>query len=195
MERDIVYEEWDNVYPPLEDTLLLAKNIDVRPGDKVLEIGCGTGYVSIAAAMMGGIVEGVDINAAAVSLSSLNAKKNGVKNARFHIGDMFENVDGPFDVIIFNPPYLPSERMDTDIYDKCWDGGEDGREVTDRFLDGLRGNIKEGGSIFLLQSSFCDPERTMERLCSLGFSSKVIAKEKLFFEELFVIRSTYMAPR
>jgi len=189
MATDITIEEWDNVYPVLEDTLLLAENIEIHSGDKVLEIGCGTGYVSITAALAGAEVEGVDINPDAVELSTKNAMLNGV-SARFFLSDIFEDVSGSYDVIMFNPPYLPSEDFEGDTFDKCWDGGNDGREATDRFLDGVCEHLNPDGRIYLLQSSLSGHETTISRLGGMGMSVEVVAEKRLFFEQLFVIRAS-----
>jgi len=187
MVHNISIEERSTVYPVLEDTLLLADSINVRKGDRVLEVGCGTGYVSIRAALMGGKVVGVDINPDAVRLSRENASLNGIDWIDFHESDMFENVDGLFDVIMFNPPYLPSEEFQSGDYDACWDGGKGGRGVSDRFIDGLDGHLGQGGVVYLLQSTLCDPELSIRRLGGIGLEAKIVGSKKLFFEELVVI--------
>jgi len=189
MRTNISIVEMANVYPVSADTLLLADNIEVRTGEKVLEVGCGTGYISIIAAMDGGDVEGIDINPAAIELSERNARKNNLPNIRFHLSDLFEKVATRYDVIIFNPPYLPSEEFETNTFDKCWDGGEGGREVTERFLDRVLEHLNPHGRVYLLQSSISGHERSLERLRDMGMVTKVIASKRLFFEELFVIRA------
>ena len=122
------------VYEPAEDSILLLKNlIDVRDKE-VLEIGVGTGLISIACAKRGAKrVVGVDINPYAVKLAKENAKLNNV-NITFFESDLFENVEGEFDVILFNPPYLPTSEDDKiDSYlNYAFDGGENGREILDR---------------------------------------------------------------
>ncbi|HPR42451.1 MAG TPA: methyltransferase [Candidatus Methanofastidiosa archaeon] len=194
MATEISIEEWDNVYPVMDDTLLLAHNIEVDSGDKVLEIGCGTGYVSITAALMGGVVSGVDINPAAVELSTANARRNGISDIEFRLSDMFENVEGTYDTIIFNPPYLPSEEFSTGIYDRCWDGGREGCEVTERFIDGVMEHLSEKGKVYLVLSSLSNPSETMKRLDLMGLETEIIGRKKLFFEELFVVRSRPRGP-
>ena len=88
-EMDI--ESCEGVYEPAEDSLLLARS--VRCGNRCLEIGCGTGIISIYCAMSGSMVEAVDINPLAVKCASENAKRNAV-----HItakeSDLFSNIAG-----------------------------------------------------------------------------------------------------
>lgn len=189
MVQNINIEERSTVYPVLEDTILMADSINIEEGDRVLEIGCGTGYVSISAALMGGKVVGVDINPDAVRLSRRNASLNGIDDIDFHESDMFENVDGLFDVIIFNPPYLPSEEFQSGAYDACWDGGKDGRETSDRFIDALSGHLEKKGTVYLLQSTLCDPELSVKRLEAIGLDATIMGRKKLFFEELVVIKA------
>ena len=60
------------VYPPSEDSILLIESLDIRRGEKVLEIGCGSGVVSIHCAANGAEVTSVDINPRAVELTGLH---------------------------------------------------------------------------------------------------------------------------
>ena len=98
------------VYPPSEDSYLLIECIDVGK-EKVLEIGTGTGIIALHAAKNGAVVTTVDKNQKAVKNARGNAEKNGI-NIDIKQSDLFSSVDGMFDVIIFNPPYLPSDKME-----------------------------------------------------------------------------------
>ncbi|RZN50489.1 methyltransferase domain-containing protein [archaeon] len=178
--------ERDGVYPVSEDTRLLARSIDISSGERMLEVGCGTGYVSLCAASWGALVTGVDISEDAVELSRENARRNGM-HATFHQGDMFDAVSGKFDVIACNPPYLPSESFKSTDYDRCWDGGAGGRSFTDRFIDGVDHVVAPGGRIYLLQSSLCDPHRSITRLIEHGYNVTITGCTKLFFEQLCVL--------
>ncbi len=189
MGDELTIIEKDSVYPVSEDTVLLAENIDIASGKRVLEMGCGTGYVSLRAALLGADVEGVDINRDAVALSRENARRNGITTASFYVSDMFENVKGTYDVILFNPPYLPSEDIEKKAYDACWDGGRDGREVSARFIEGVAKHLAPGGVVYLLQSSLCKPKYSISQLGSQGFKVTEVASKDLFFEELVILRA------
>ena len=179
------------VYEPAEDSILLLKNlVDVRDKE-VLEIGVGTGLISIACAKKGAKrVVGVDINPYAVELAKENAKLNNV-NITFFKSDLFENVNGKFDIILFNPPYLPTSEDDKieSYLNYAFDGGKNGREILDRFIDNLPKYLKKGGVAQILQSSLTGEKETINKLKSLGFKVEISARLKVPFEELMVINA------
>ncbi|WJI09582.1 methyltransferase [Methanobacterium sp. CWC-01] len=178
------------VYEPAEDSLLLANTLELSRKDVVLEIGTGTGIIAISAARKVARVVATDINPWAIHCASKNLIANRAFNVELREGNLFEPVQGEkFDLIVFNTPYLPTEEdemLDDDL-NSAWDGGINGREIIDKFLDGLRGHIREGGRVQLVQSSLSDVDRTLERLEQIGFQASVIAVEKCFFEEIVVI--------
>ncbi len=184
--KGISIEVTRNVYPPAEDSFMLADA--ARKAGSVLEIGCGSGIVSLAWAMAGNEVLGVDINPEAVSCARENAKRNSI-SAKFIESDLFSNVGGMYDAILFNPPYLPtddSEKLEGNI-NHAFDGGQDGRLVLERFLNGLKSHLKKDGELFLIQSSLNNLESTKSELMEMGFSIE-LEKKDFFFEKLYLIR-------
>ncbi len=95
------------VYPPAEDTFFLLSVVEqkIKRGERVLEVGSGSGYISVAMALRGARVTASDIDPKAVLNTRLNAKLNHVK-VRTILSDLFEHVQGYYDSVIFNPPYL-----------------------------------------------------------------------------------------
>ena len=73
------------VYPPSDDSILLIESLDVVPGEKVLEVGCGSGVVSIHCAKNGCDVTAVDVNPRAVELARRNAGANGADIPVFEV--------------------------------------------------------------------------------------------------------------
>ena len=130
------YRVCPGVYPPSEDTFLLLES--VIPGKRVLEIGCGSGILSVFCAKLGSDVMSVDINPLSLNCTEMNARLNSVVLGT-QLSDIFENVEGKYDTIIFNPPYLPSE--DDLEGSEQWNGGKDGFKVTQRFLDSLGSHL------------------------------------------------------
>lgn len=98
------------------DTRLLAEIAagDGTPG-RGLDLGAGTGYVGLYLAQRGWQVDAVDISPRAVELAQANAERNGLAadqrpgGMRVYLSNLFEQVEGPFDVIAFNPPMRPDE--------------------------------------------------------------------------------------
>lgn len=188
--QELKFETCDNVYAPAEDTFLLADNLIINEGELVLEIGTGTGLISLIASKKASHVLATDINPCAIKCAKSNSEMNKIKNIEFLKGDLFQVVPGKkFDLILFNTPYLPSsdDEIIGDKLDAAWDGGEDGRRVIDLFLNEVKDYLNEGGRVQLVQSSLSDNEKTLERLEKMGFESSITASERFFFEEIVVI--------
>ncbi|WP_456321252.1 HemK2/MTQ2 family protein methyltransferase [Palaeococcus sp. (in: euryarchaeotes)] len=174
-----------DVYEPAEDSFLLARNLKVREGDLALDIGTGTGIIALLMARKARFVLGTDVNPKAVELARENAGINDIKNVEFRISNLFENVEGKFDIITFNAPYLPGEPEKP--IDHALVGGKRGREVLDRFIDEARNYLKPKGMVQIVQSSITGIEETLEKLKNKGFNIEITARERYFFEEILVI--------
>ncbi|NJE30395.1 methyltransferase domain-containing protein [Thermococcus sp. 18S1] len=176
------------VYEPAEDTFLLAENLAVREGDTALDVGTGTGLIALLMARKARFVLGVDINPLAVELAGENARINGIKNVEFRVSDLFERVEGKFDVVTFNAPYLPGEPEEP--IDLALVGGERGREVLDRFIQEVPRYLKPGGTVQIVQSSITGVEETLRRLEEAGLTGKIAARVHVFFEDIVLINAT-----
>ncbi|GIR27656.1 MAG: hypothetical protein CM15mP42_06060 [Methanobacteriota archaeon] len=103
---DIKIKEFRGVYQPAEDSWMMCNHLPENLGS-VLEIGCGSGIISIHMAKNENTVTSVDINPKAVKATKFNAKQNSV-NIEVIQGNMFEELqDRKFNSIVCNPPYLP----------------------------------------------------------------------------------------
>ncbi|MFZ0926793.1 MAG: HemK2/MTQ2 family protein methyltransferase [Halobacteriota archaeon] len=172
-----------DVYEPCDDTYLLvdAALNEVRPTDSVLEVGTGCGIIAKMVAERARCVIATDKNPRAVA----NAQLNGVEAI---VGDLFSDLDSRFDLIIFNPPYLPS-RSDTssDWQTRAWDGGPSGREVIVRFLSQVGKYLTEKGRVLLMISSITGYKEVTELMHAQFGIVRVIAERKFFFETLYVV--------
>jgi len=177
-----------DVYEPAEDTFLLAEALEVNPGERALDVGTGTGLIALLMARKAKYVLGVDINPKAIELARKNALLNGIRNVEFKLSDLFENVSGRFDVIAFNAPYLPGEPEEP--IDFALVGGEEGREIIDRFIREVSDYLTENGRIYLVQSSITGIGETLNLFRELGLRAEVVARKHLFFEDIVVIRAT-----
>lgn len=122
-------------------------------GDSVLEIGCGTGALSIALAKKcKAKVTAVDINPLACELTKKNAEKNGVK-VDVLCGDMYEPVKRKkYHMIISNPPYIKSDEIPflmPEVKDfepiEALDGGKDGLDFYRKIVEGASNHLKKNG--------------------------------------------------
>jgi len=186
--RDLVLETSDDVYVPAEDSVLLAENVKVK-GGRVLDLGTGSGIQALSAARDADYVLGIDINPRAVELAARNAKANGISNANFILSDLFENVEGVFDTIIFNPPYLPVNEQGE--LERAWSGGHLGRVLIDRFIKNVKSHLNPNAIVYILLSSFNEPAHVIKDLRKIGFEVTTLARQSLFFEELLVLRAIF----
>jgi len=172
------------IYQPAEDSYLISNYLEKvlpalkrkNPNLKLLEIGIGSG-IQLETALKAGIkkenILGTDINEEAVNY----CKRLGFSSIK---SDLFENIRGKFDIIVFNPPYLPEDKKEPKISRTATTGGKKGSEIIKRFLKQAKGYLKEGGRIFLITSSLA------EDIDFKGFvyDSEKSAEKKLFFERL-----------
>ena len=118
----------------------------------------GSGCIAIAVAdKTGAHVVASDVSEDALATARANAEKNGVADKiEFVRSDMFGNIEGAFDVIISNPPYIPTadiQKLDREVKDYepalALDGGEDGLDFYRIIAEKAGGFLAEGGRIFL----------------------------------------------
>ncbi|MBO7519056.1 MAG: methyltransferase, partial [Methanobrevibacter sp.] len=177
----------DLVYIPSDDTFLLAENLEIKKGQSVLEIGTGSGLVSMYASLLTDDVTATDINYNALELAEKNFKLNNIGTIKLEFGDLFEPVkDKKFDVILFNTPYLPTDSDDiiNDDLNYAFDGGLDGRKVIDRFINQVSNHLNDKGIVQIIQSSLSDNDRTLDMFDRNGFVAEIAESEKFFFEEI-----------
>ena len=182
----------DLVYIPSDDTFLLAENLEIKKGQSVLEIGTGSGLVSMYASLLTDDVTATDINYNALELAEKNFKLNNIGTIKLEFGDLFEPVkDKKFDVILFNTPYLPTDSDDiiNDDLNYAFDGGLDGRKVIDRFINQVSNHLNDKGIVQIIQSSLSDNDRTLDMFDRNGFVAEIAESEKFFFEEIVLINA------
>ena len=175
------------VYEPREDSYLLERYVR-KYCDKnfaVLDIGTGTGIQAICAAQKAKKVIACDNNPKALAYARESALKAKINNIRLIRSDLFENIPrSKFDLIIFNPPYLPKEKSDADIslYSE-----RKGTEITVKFLDNVSGYLKEDGTILMVGSSLADSRKIENSIKSNLLTSENLEKVHIFFEDIYII--------
>ena len=179
---NIQIEEREDVYSPGEDSILLIESLNVSDGERVLEIGCGSGVVAIHCAKNGADVTAVDINPSAVALTRKNAAANGAF-MDIRLSDLYEDIDSHYDTIVFNLPYLPVK--DDGMLGKAWSGGDDGIGPLPKLLNDVEDHLFPRGRFVVVVSSLMDQRRLNDVLS--GYDVKVLGEKKLFFEVLRVL--------
>ena len=170
-----------DVYPISEDTLLMLDNI--KCGNRVLEMGTGNGAVAIKCAKSGSSVVAVDIDKDAVERLRETAKNKNLK-IEVRVSNLFENVEGKYDTIIFNPPYLPGYAKD--VKDLQWaGGGKHGDEIILRFLEEAGKYLAENGEIYIILSSF----NRLSKIFEMPYKFEKISQMKLSFHEIYLYRA------
>ena len=137
---------YPNVYKPLENEHRLGDYCE--PGTRVLDVGCGSGVATVFAARHAREVVAVDISPSAVANTERNCRDLGLDNVQVLQSDMFQAVEGRFDVIIAHPPYF-----DLDIAGEERQYGTSVCFVDELFANAARSLTKGGKLVVLFPTS------------------------------------------
>ena len=172
----------EDIYAPSDDTFLMIDALSTMSlrDKEVLDLGTGSGVLGLLCAQRGAHVTVADIEDSVLGNLRIAARRLNLSIAAVR-SDIFSGVAARFDVVLFNPPYLPSDE----IQDPAVDGGNRGRRLIDRFLGDLPLHLKKGGVALLLVSSLNDPDSIIDSNPKLSFS--IATSRRLFFEELQVL--------
>ena len=179
--EEIKIETFEGVYEPAEDSWMMCKYLPNDLGS-VLEIGCGSGIISIHLAKKGNSVTSVDINPRAVKAAKYNAQKNKVE-IEIVQSNMFSAISNrKFDTIVCNPPYLPpGEDYNDPELKLAVEGGTNGYEFSKKLLFEAKNFLNTKGSIFMIQSSKMSKFEVM-------WNKRVIKEKRFFFERLSLVQ-------
>jgi release factor glutamine methyltransferase len=169
-------------------------------GRRVLDLCTGSGAVAVAAAQLGArSVTAFDICPDAVACTRANAADAGVcVDARVGMWvDAF--LAGPFDVVVSNPPYVPTgpdadlERIPATVGPAtAWNAGLDGREVLNPICDSASELLTAGGTMLIVQSEFSDTEQSLRRLRGGGLHAEVVLSQLIPFGPVLTARAIWM---
>jgi HemK-related putative methylase len=175
------------VYKPREDTYLILEQVRRYAEGIVLDMGTGSGILAIEASRKADFVYGADINKKAVDQAEKSAQ--GIENIKFIKSDLFnyfKKNPEMFDLIIFNPPYLPEEKYEPRELKLAISGGKKGYELLERFLADASQFLKPAGKILIVFSTLTKQNKVHEIIDNYGFNYHKLAEQSFFFETLFV---------
>lgn len=212
--RGINIKTGDGVFEPCIETetliehlhIILEKHQPLHKGPlRMLDIGTGTGCLLLSALneIPHSTGVGVDIAPAAIELAKQNAEDCGVGGrAEFRISNWIEQVSETFDIVLCNPPFVPSDLIATLVPEvkshdpkASLDGGKDGlryyRQLTDDFL-----NISHQGSIGIFHVSMTFTEQVTRIFKKAGYGSVEVCRNYYGVPMgLIVIRDGYRKPQ
>lgn len=204
------------IYTPSDDTYLLLNyfNNNITPQEmdgfsltqiqNILDMGTGTGIIALFFQLLkekfsnfDPKVYASDLLKIALTFAKRNENEYKFKEPiRFIYSDLFKSFPShlkhKFDIIIFNPPYLPSFDMNLSYNnnkeDSCWDGGEKGFELFFKFLEDVRNYLspKMDSCIYYITSSRVDLQSLENKLRQKRFKNKILDKKHIFFEDIIL---------
>lgn len=189
-----------HVYSPAEDTFLLLDALSYKKQSLVLELGTGCGIIALECARHGCNVICSDINPFAASLTYRNIQTNySHLKGKIQVvcADLFSafTAKNQFDMILFNPPYLPTQPEDRTgdyWFDQAVCGGSDGLLYITKFLDTVSLFLKEQGVGYCVVSSQSDQQRLHNCLRNNRLHANIVASQHFENESLliYLLKST-----
>lgn len=147
---------------------------EVRAEDRVLDMGTGSGVNAILAAATARQVVAVDINPLAVAAARANAERNGVGDrVEVRHSDVFDAVDGRFDLIVFDPPFrwfAPRDLYEMAITDENY-------AAMTAFFRGARAHLTEAGRMLIFFGTSGDLTYLKGLFTEEGFEAEVVATD------------------
>ncbi|OZC06283.1 putative methylase [Onchocerca flexuosa] len=196
----ITDEQKDSVYEPAEDTFLLLDALEkdrealekLEP-NVVVEIGSGSGIVSVFCQQLLRIPVlnlATDMNFRALQCTETTAQLNNVSVEVIQC-DLLSalKLSSLIDVLLFNPPYVPTEQEAASDSVRRWAGGPTGRSAVDRLFVQLPEILSPGGFFYVIALHSNDILNMLARNQST-FSSEILLERRCGIEHLFVLKFT-----
>ena len=206
----IINNTFKDVYSPADDSFMildyLKKVINNKEFDgiplqnikRILDIGTGTGIIAIFLELtklrynnFQSEIYASDVNPNAIECAKANEKINNLKGIHFIESNFFDSFPKKlkygFDIIIFNPPYLPSiPNIKGQEGDITWDGGDSGIEKTMLFFKKVKNFLSYKGFIYFICSSNSLDQYLIDNLTLQGFNVEEVDRIHVFFEDIML---------
>ena len=177
----------ENVLIPRQDTELLVEEAlqELHDGMRILDMCTGSGCILLSLLKYSNDCEGIgaDISEEALKVAERNRVQLGLENATFIRSDLFEAVEGKFDLLVSNPPYICSDVIDTLMPEvreheprQALDGSADGLHFYRRILAECRTYLKPGG-ILLFEIGYDQGEAVKRLMEENGFLEVEVKKD------------------
>ncbi len=171
-------------FRPSTISSLLADALHFKPGSVVIDVGCGSGILSIIAARLGASkVYGVDAAEGTVDVASANAEAHGVSDVvEFAEGDMFGPLEFGIeaDVVIGDVSGIPDDiAMASGWFPSGLSGGPTGAELPMRMIEESKRLLRKGGQLFLPTGSLQDEESILHRARAVFGSMKKLTERNI----------------
>ena len=184
------------MYPPSEDTFLLADCIEYYSGRRALEIGVGSGLLLRILARNYAYVAGSDIDLKVLQHCRQQTPSEKVLLVCCDAGSSFGS--GKFDLIVSNPPYLPNDdggnnnnSNSNSSLDPTIHGGPKGIETTIHFVNSALPLLAVDGKILIVISSFADSSALDRLVVENNMHKKVVKEKRLFYETLSIVELSF----
>jgi methylase of polypeptide subunit release factors len=173
-----------HTFRPSTISMLLADAMEVDEESTVIDVGCGSGVLSIVAAKLGaGMVYGVDAAEGTVEIATANAEAQGVADRiQFFQGDMFDALpEGQTaDVLIGDVSGIPDEfARVSGWFPSGLSGGPTGAELPMRMLDEAKRLLRKGGKLLLPTGTLQDEHSIMEKARSVFSSIRMLTEKHI----------------
>ena len=172
-------EYHNNYYVPAEDSIFFADYLKDKKGRSALDIGTGSGILANVLSKNFSLVVATDVNISALVKAHETLDNCICCNAA-------DALHTQFDLVVCNLPYLPSDEL----LDPAVDGLHDGTVIPSMIIKSANSRIEKNGKMVFLTSSLAKYETLVQLAESLGFHVTIVAKKKLFYEELIIIECT-----
>jgi len=173
--------------PPIHNLLAKAVLNEARKSDRALDVGTGSGIQGILAASKGAAVTAVDANPIAVRCARANVRRNKLSTRmRVIDGNLFDPIEGRFDLIIFDPPFrwsTPRDLYETSSADRDY-------KTLKRFFAAAHRHLKDEGRILLHFGTSGDLAFLKHLVKTSGFKSETLLKGSNSGWTYFVFRLT-----
>ncbi|KAG2444854.1 hypothetical protein HXX76_001595 [Chlamydomonas incerta] len=206
---EIKHTHWNgNVYEPSDDTFLLvdvlqeyARKWESSKPRCCLELGCGSGFVITSLALLlrqlaspvRAQLLAIDHSPAAAEATAQTLRSHQVADVEVVIASLFgpllERLQGSVDVLLFNPPYVPTpdEEVERGGIASAWAGGWKGRRVIDRVLPLLPKLLSPTGELFMVTVTENEPKGIIDEMKAHGFQGRIAGTRQADEETLSIV--------